>query len=78
MPRNCRNFWLEAEADGRASRVAFGPRAKDGGLRLSVYQRDGGQVRHVLRLEADAREGLLTLRVWDSEGRLLDNVTTRR
>lgn len=44
MPRNVRNFWLELSVDGKASRVATGPRARDGGFQLTVKQRDNGGV----------------------------------
>ena len=37
-----RNFWIEADVDGRKTSIAFGPRAKDGGFRLLIYQRDKG------------------------------------
>jgi hypothetical protein len=43
MPRNVRNFWLELKVDGKKSKVATGPVAKDGGFTLVVRQRcDGG------------------------------------
>ena len=42
MPRNVRNFWLEGSADGIASRVAKGPRARDGGAHFNLYQRAAG------------------------------------
>lgn len=47
MPRNVRNFWLEAQVDGRASTFASGPRSRDGGFTLDLYQRDKGTVAHV-------------------------------
>ena len=43
MPRVVRNFWLEADVDGRVSTVAGGPRGKDGGITLRIYQRSGGE-----------------------------------
>ena len=44
MPRNVRNFWIELDVDGRKKRVATGPRSKDGGFRLIVYQREKGGI----------------------------------
>lgn len=50
MPANVRNFWIEADIDGIASRVATGPRAKDGGFSLTVKQRDGGGIITALKV----------------------------
>lgn len=44
MPRNVRNFWLSADIDGRRSRFASGPRARDGGFRLDIYHRERGDI----------------------------------
>ena len=38
-----RNFWIEATIDGKQTKLASGPRAKDGGFMMKVYQRDEGQ-----------------------------------
>lgn len=51
MPRVVRNFWLSADVDGRTSTVTGGPRGKDGGITLRVYQRDSGAVMTALRIE---------------------------
>lgn len=37
-----RNFWIDASIDGRRSEISGGPRAKDGGLGVTIYQRDKG------------------------------------
>ena len=50
MPRIVRNFWLSADVDGRRSRVTGGPRARDGGITLRLYQRSNGEVRTALRV----------------------------
>lgn len=44
MPRNVRNFWLDLFVDGRKNSVKTGPRQKDGGFLLTIYQRDRGCV----------------------------------
>lgn len=54
MPRVVRNFWLEADVDDRRSLVIGGPRGKDGGITLRIYQRDNGAVRTALRIECRA------------------------
>jgi hypothetical protein len=64
MPRVVRNFWLEADVDGRRTPVTGGPRGKDGGITLRVYQRLGGAVRTALRVECRAcYDGTLHLTV---------------
>jgi len=38
-----RNFYIECEIDGRKRRLTDGPRAKDGGFSLTIYQRSNGK-----------------------------------
>ena len=51
MPRNVRNFWLNAEVDGRATDIATGPRRKDGGMYLNLYVRNEGDIERLLTIE---------------------------
>lgn len=44
MPRNVRNFWITLNVDGRETAIETGPRAKDGGFRLTVKMRDQGGI----------------------------------
>lgn len=44
MPRNVRNFWIEANIDGRTSKVATGPASKDGGFDLEILFRELGTI----------------------------------
>jgi hypothetical protein len=48
-----RNFWIEATVDGRKTPIAFGPRAKDGGFELKIYQREEGSSVHVLTIRGE-------------------------
>jgi len=43
-----RNFWIEAEVDGRKTPIAFGPRGKDGGFSLTVFMRNKDEAEVVL------------------------------
>ena len=61
MPHNVRNFWIEAEVDGRKTPIKFGPRGKDEGFRLTVYMRNEGAVEAVICVEGVNREGELIL-----------------
>jgi len=44
MPRNVRNFWIAASVDGREAPIGSGPKAKDGGFLMNIYQRDKGRI----------------------------------
>lgn len=72
MPRNVRNFWIEAEVDERKTPIAFGPRGKDGGFRLVVYMRNKGEVNAVVQIKGICmvEQDALTLEV-ECKGRLL-------
>ena len=66
MPRNVRNFWIEAEIDGRKTPIAFGPQGKDGGFHLILYMRNKGKVEAVLGLEGKVVDKNLEL--WIDSG----------
>lgn len=51
-----RNFWIDAEIDGRRTRLTGGPVSKDGGFSLTVYIRDNGGIEKAVRLDARAFE----------------------
>jgi hypothetical protein len=44
MPRNVRNFWVTLHVDGRETPVETGPRAKDGGFKIVIQQRENGGI----------------------------------
>ena len=69
MPRNVRNFWIEAEVDGRKTPIAFGPRSADGGFRLTVYMRKLGDIETAIEMEGFLNSfGELVLRIDHKEG----------
>jgi hypothetical protein len=64
MPRVVRNFWVAGDVDGRRSCISGGPRARDGGISLTIFQRKEGCVAEALRVECQAmRDGTLTVEV---------------
>ncbi|MFA5398285.1 MAG: hypothetical protein WC346_19895 [Methanogenium sp.] len=67
MPRNVRNFWLEASIDGRESSLSGGPRGKEGGFCLDIYIREMGTVKKALGIYGDEVRGKLLLTIRDSE-----------
>jgi len=45
-----RNFWVEANIDGRNTLLAGGPRAKDGGMTIDLFIRDDGEIAKALHI----------------------------
>lgn len=44
-PQSVRNFFIDAEIDGRAAPIIVGgPKRADGGFKLKIYMRRDGQV----------------------------------
>ncbi len=39
-----RNWWIEADIDGRKTSLSGGPRNREGGFSLRIYQRDNGSI----------------------------------
>lgn len=78
MPRCVRNFWLDAQIDGRRSRFASGPRPKDGGFTLDIYMRDRGSVpEEPLRVHGQCRDGRLSVIVQDGGNDVFTKETCR-
>jgi len=75
MPRNVRNFWIEAQIDGRPTKITGGPRAKGGGFVLNIYQRRRGKVHKAIRIQGFARqEGNLRLQVTSGESSFVAHI----
>lgn len=45
-----RNFWVEGNIDGRETVLSGGPRAKDGGMNIKIFQRSEGQSRKAVEV----------------------------
>ncbi len=74
-----RNFWIDANIDGRRTRLRGGPRGREGGFDLAICQRARGQIVRALEVAGECgTDGTLRLRVFDREGRLIENCTTTR
>ena len=68
MPRHVRNFWLEANIDGKVIPIAAGPRGKDGGFTLTVQQRVFGEPVKVLTIQGSAElDGQLVLEIYPNQ-----------
>lgn len=62
-----RNFYVEADVDGRATSLAGGPRAKDGGMTVRLYQRADGRIERAFTIECREENGVLVRRVYNND-----------
>ena len=51
-----RNFWADVKIDGRESVLSGGPRSADGGLYITLYQRENGSKMEALSINCWADE----------------------
>lgn len=64
-----RNFYVEADIDGRQTTLGGGPKAKDGEMTVLIHQRhDGDVVYHVVKIRCTERNGELLTEVFDKDG----------
>jgi hypothetical protein len=78
VPRNVRNFWLNADIDGRRSRFASGPRGRDGGFRLDIYHREQGCISpRALHIFGRCIQGKLRISVEDGNDPVFVRETER-
>jgi len=43
-----RNFYMESQVDGRKTLITGGPRTKDGGMVITLYQKEKGESVEIL------------------------------
>lgn len=61
-----RNFWLEANVDGRKTKLTGGPRSKDGQFDLRIYIRENGRSVRALTIYGLCDfDGILRLSVYN-------------
>lgn len=72
-----RNFWIDANIDGRQTELSGGPRAKDGGMTVTLKQRNKGAIVEAVRLECYERDGYLNTLVYVG-GNLVPHYFTKR
>jgi len=66
VPCRVRRPWLEARIDGRRRVFASGPRSKDGGFGLRIYNRDRGEIAAVpIHIRGTCSNGNLTICIDD-------------
>jgi hypothetical protein len=73
-----RNFWINANIDGRETNLEGGPRAKEDGFTLVIKQRDNGNITIGARVNGYYDNGELVLEVVDAEGNVVLTNKTKR
>lgn len=74
-----RNFYLNADIDGRKTRLTGGPSSKDGGMALTVTQRRNGEIVKAYSIESYVtKDGRLKTTVYGQDGGALHSFTTDR
>lgn len=75
-----RNFYLKAQIDGRETLIGSGPRSRDGGMDVYIYQRHncGGSSYPVLKIYSRAFGDKLITYVVDEEGNTIKEIETVR
>ena len=58
-----RNFWVEANIGGYVNTLKGGPRRKDGGMNITVYQREDGGIKTAVRIFCRSRDEKLITEV---------------
>lgn len=79
MPRNVRNFWIEADIDGRKSAFSGGPQSATGGIDITIKQRDGGSIITAARITGRVTsEGVIVLEMATADDSRRIEVRTER
>lgn len=74
-----RNFYVEADIDGRETMLGGGPRAKDDGMTVHIHQRENGEIiSDLIKIRCKARDGILTTEVYDPDGNLIFEYSSAR
>ena len=66
-----RNFWIEAEVDGRKTKLTGGPRNKKGGMRAKFYVKNNGASVLACKVLCTECDGSLITMVYDKDGQLV-------
>lgn len=73
-----RNFWVCADIEGRQTLLEGGPKRRDGGLSLKLYQRDEGAIETALTISCREHNGNLYTSVRNHKGDVIYEFETKR
>ena len=72
-----RNFYVEADVDGRATSLGAGPSNKTGGMRVKIFQRNCGEIEEALTIRCAEQNGKLITKVYEGDKCILTHITAR-
>lgn len=73
-----RNFYVEANIDGRQTSLGGGPKSKTGEMTVRLYQRNDGAITDALLIECREQDGKLITEVYDKNHNLIFTNETMR
>lgn len=74
-----RNFYIDAEIDGRRTDLGGGPASKEGGMTVHITQRNDGSIETAYKISCWVdRDGMLVTRVCDKTGKTISENKTER
>lgn len=75
-----RNFYMNANVDGRVSRLTGGPRNKEGGMSIIVTQRENKTIKNAVRVccDFDPYKNKLVTTIYDNKDNLIFTYETDR
>lgn len=73
-----RNFYVDCEIEGRSTTLSGGPQNKDGGMHLTITQRDNSRIVKAITITCYEYEGDLHTVVYDTEGNVVYDFETER
>lgn len=73
-----RNFWVDADIDGRKTMLSGGPASKEGGMTIVVKQRKNGGIVTAFKVYCYEDNGQLVSEVIEGNGVLVCSCTTIR
>ena len=62
-----RNFWIDAQIDGRSAELTGGPQRKYGGFFMEIYIREEGRANVAATISGTSNEGTLRLVIVNKE-----------
>lgn len=73
-----RNFYVEANIDGRKTPLGGGPVSKTGEMIVRLYQRNEGALTDAILIECEEHFGFLVTKVFDKDRNLIFRYETKR
>ena len=73
-----RNFYVEADIDGRQTMLGGGPRNKEDGMKVCIYQRVDGAISDPIKIICTEHDGVLTTEIFDPKGKKIYSFSSPR